>query len=59
MSEQPGRPDLNPGDVAEPGSANAGEDLCPQCGGKGRDDDGAECRECGGSGTVVEGVGGG
>jgi DnaJ-class molecular chaperone len=37
-----------------------GEDLCPECGGSGRIDGGAEqCPTCGGTGTVTEPVGGG
>lgn len=61
MSEpsQPGHPDLNPGDVAEPGTADTGEDLCPHCGGSGRHEDGGECPVCGGTGKVIEGIGGG
>ena len=59
MSEQPGHPDLNPGDVTEPGTPNAGEDLCPHCGGEGHHEDGSECSLCGGTGKVIEGVGGG
>ena len=56
---QPGRPDLDPGDTAPEAAADVGEDLCPQCGGKGRNDDGSECSTCGGSGKVTEPVGGG
>lgn len=52
-------PDLNPGDVVPEGTPNAGEDLCPQCAGKGRREDGSECPVCGGSGKVTEPVGGG
>jgi hypothetical protein len=55
MSTDP--PD-KPGDVVPAGTADAGEDLCPDCGGSGRRD-GGECVTCGGSGTVTEPVGGG
>ncbi len=61
MSENPdqmGHPDLAPGDVAAPGTPNAGEDLCPDCGGNGRRD-GGDCPTCQGTGRVIEGVGGG
>jgi hypothetical protein len=47
-----GSPALNPGDEAPPGTTGTGEDVCPDCHGKGRID-GAPCATCGGSGTVV------
>ena len=56
---QPGHPDLNPGDVASPDAQDAGEALCPHCGGKGKHDDGEDCPVCGGTGKVIEGIGGG
>jgi DnaJ-class molecular chaperone len=40
-----------PGDKAQPGAKNVGEDLCPVCGGTGRYK-GEECKNCGGSGSV-------
>ena len=49
---------LNPGDEAAPGTPGAGEDVCPECQGKGRID-GSSCPNCGGSGTIIRGVGGG
>jgi len=49
---------LNPGDVAAPGTPGTGEGICPDCQGRGRIG-GAECRSCGGSGKVVEGIAGG
>jgi DnaJ-class molecular chaperone len=52
-------PDLNPGDEAAPGTPGSGENLCRRCNGKGRTQDGAECPECGGTGTVIEGISGG
>jgi hypothetical protein len=51
-------PDLNPGDKAPPDTPSAGEDLCPDCGGTGTRD-GERCETCGGSGRVIEPVGGG
>ncbi len=47
----------NPGDDAAPGTPGTGEDLCPVCNGSGRIDDG-ECGNCGGTGKIVEGIGG-
>lgn len=38
---------------------SAGENICPQCEGRGRLSDGGECPRCGGSGKIVEGIGGG
>ena len=49
--------DMAPGDEAPPGTPGTGEDLCPRCGGEGTVD-GADCKECGGTGRVVKGVGG-
>lgn len=48
---------LNPGDQAPPGTPGTGENLCPDCGGKGRVD-GKACATCGGSGKIIEGIGG-
>ena len=53
MSDQ-----LNPGDEAAPGTPGTGEDICRRCGGSGAID-GKDCPECGGTGKVVEGIGGG
>ncbi|SAK64574.1 hypothetical protein AWB79_03133 [Caballeronia hypogeia] len=52
------QPPLNPGDEAEPGVPGSGEDLCPDCNGSGKQD-GAECKTCGGTGKVIQGIGGG
>lgn len=49
---------LNPGDEAAPGTPGTGDDICPLCRGTGQLD-GATCDNCGGSGTVVQGIGGG
>lgn len=51
------QPMLNPGDEAPRGTTGTGEDVCPDCRGKGRID-GAPCATCGGSGTVIRAVGG-
>lgn len=45
-----------PGDKAQPGAENAGEDLCPVCGGSGSYN-GEDCKNCGGSGRVYVPVG--
>ena len=45
-------PELNPGDEAPPDAPNAGETVCPDCGGEG-------CETCGDTGLVTEAVGGG
>jgi hypothetical protein len=47
----------NPGDDAAPGTPGTGEDICPICSGSGKEA-GAPCRNCGGTGRVVKGVGG-
>jgi hypothetical protein len=49
---------LNPGDEAAPGTPGTGEDVCPECHGQGRIN-GFPCSNCGGSGTIIRGVGGG
>jgi RecJ-like exonuclease len=51
-------PKLNPGDEAEPGTPGTGEDVCPDCKGSGRLNN-APCKTCGGSGKVIQGIGGG
>lgn len=52
-------PDLNPGDEAAPGTPGTGENVCPACRGKGQLAGGQPCLECGGSGKIIEGIGGG
>jgi len=47
----------NPGDQAPPDTPGTGENICPACQGSGRIDS-QECQKCGGSGKVVEGIGG-
>ncbi|HEX8445159.1 MAG TPA: hypothetical protein VF649_00970 [Sphingomonas sp.] len=48
---------LNPGDQAAPGTPGTGENLCPRCDGSGVLN-GRPCGECGGTGKVIEGIGG-
>jgi DnaJ-class molecular chaperone len=48
---------LNPGDEAARGTPGTGEDICPQCHGKGRIGN-AACPNCGGTGRIVVGIGG-
>jgi Protein of unknown function (DUF2934) len=48
----------NPGDDARPGTPGTGEDICGICNGTGQVD-GVPCPNCGGSGKVVAGIGGG
>ena len=55
----PIEPILNPGDEAQPGTPGAAEDICDQCSGSGKLENGAECSACGGSGRVMRGIGGG
>ncbi len=47
----------NPGDEAAPGTRGTGEAICRDCRGTGRRD-GHQCPTCGGTGRVVEGIGG-
>ncbi len=47
----------NPGDEAAPGTPGTGENLCRNCNGSGRIE-GEPCPECGGTGKVIEGIGG-
>lgn len=50
--------DIHPGDDAPPGTPGTGEDTCPVCQGTGKDG-GRDCSNCGGTGKIVEGIGGG
>ena len=54
---QPGQGNLNPGDVAPTGTPETGETLCRDCSGNGKIN-GEPCETCGGTGIVVEGIGG-
>ena len=47
----------SPGDEAPPGTPGTGENICRECNGSGKQD-GDACPVCGGSGKVVEGIGG-
>lgn len=55
-SKEEQREPMVPGDKAQPDADNAGEDLCPRCGGTGRYE-GKECENCGGAGRVWVPVG--
>jgi hypothetical protein len=48
----------NPGDQAPPATPGTGEAVCDECKGTGIKD-GKECAKCGGTGKVIEGIGGG
>jgi hypothetical protein len=50
-------PGNNPGDEAAPGTPGTGEAVCPACRGSGRRG-GEPCENCGGSGRIIEGIGG-
>ena len=52
------QPTMNPGDEAPPGTPGTAEDICPVCSGSGKAN-GGQCENCGGTGRIVEGVGGG
>ena len=56
MKENQAQP-LNPGDEAKPGTPGTGEDICPECEGN-KSARGEPCRNCGGTGKVVRGIGG-
>jgi DnaJ-class molecular chaperone len=47
----------NPGDEAEPGASQTGEDICPVCNGSGKKADQSMCANCGGTGKVIRIVG--
>jgi DnaJ-class molecular chaperone len=46
-----------PGDEAPPGTIGTGETVCPECAGTGRKD-AAPCRNCNGTGKIIQGIGG-
>ena len=52
-------PKRNPGDDAEAGTPGTGEDICDECSGSGKLSDGRPCPNCGGTGKVIHGIGGG
>ncbi|WP_178392248.1 hypothetical protein [Burkholderia sp. SRS-W-2-2016] len=57
QSNDPPEP-LNPGDEAPPDAPGAGEDICRACRGTGQVE-GRQCTVCGGTGKVLQGIGGG
>jgi RecJ-like exonuclease len=48
---------LRPGDEAARGTPGTGEDVCPECHGKGRIGR-SRCPTCSGTGTIIRGIGG-
>jgi len=52
------RQKLNPGDQAAPGTPGAGENVCRECRGSGKLGE-RDCPICGGTGVVIEEMGGG
>ena len=46
----------NPGDEVPPGTPGTGENVCPRCGGSGKQGASA-CSDCGGTGRVNVNVG--
>ena len=48
---------MSPGDQAPAGTPGTGEDICPECGGKGQVK-GQPCPNCEGTGKVIVGIGG-
>jgi hypothetical protein len=56
-TDQQPKPRPAPGDEAPAGTPGTGEDICPECNGKGRID-GRPCTNCDGTGKVVRGIGG-
>ena len=57
-SGNPTEPEMDPGAETPPDSSGVGEIVCPKCTGSGLRDDGMPCDHCGGTGKVIEGVGG-
>jgi hypothetical protein len=53
-----GETPLNPGDEGPPDASGVGEDLCGACHGTGTVE-GVRCIVCGGTGIVLQGIGGG
>lgn len=56
-STRPTKPETHPGDQAPPGTPGTGENTCRTCQGTGKVD-GKPCSACGGTGVVIEGIGG-
>ena len=57
MRVSPTAAKVNPGDAAPPGTPGTGENVCPDCRGSGRFG-ASPCKTCGGSGKIIEGIGG-
>jgi RecJ-like exonuclease len=55
----PGESNMNPGDEAAPGAPGTGENICPECSGKGQLASGGKCPNCNGTGKVITGIAGG
>ena len=55
----PGEANMNPGDEAPPGAPGTGENICPECSGKGQLQSGGKCPNGGGTGKVITGIAGG
>lgn len=51
------KPPPHPGDEAQPGTPGTGENVCPVCRGT-KTFNKAPCQNCGGTGVVIEGIGG-
>jgi DnaJ-class molecular chaperone len=49
---------MHPGDEAPAGATGTAQAVCRRCGGSGRWQD-RPCPDCGGTGKIVQGVGGG
>ena len=55
----PGESNMNPGDEAAPGTPGTGDNICPECSGKGQLQSGGQCPNCAGTGVVTTGIAGG
>ncbi len=56
--DDPTQTAMAPGDEAPPGTPGTGENTCHDCSGSGRVN-AQPCKTCGGTGIVIEGIGGG
>lgn len=56
-NDQPSQ--MSPGDEAMPGTPGTGEDICDMCHGSGKTINNADCPNCGGTGIIIQGIGGG
>ena len=55
----PGEANMRPGDEAPPGTPGTGDNVCPECNGKGKLQSGGQCPNCSGTGVVTTGIAGG